>query len=349
MTPLELPQQQEPTCTEDAGPADARGVIIYLAQNRRHPLYGSSGRAKLERSLHLLYEHYNKQFGHDVRIFHEGDFDAKAQAEIIASRKEIQFDLLTVALWGAPPHIQTSQAASWHNAKFGVGYRNMCRLFAFLLHPHLRSLGYSYAMRIDDDGFLLSPITYNIFERMHTRGWRYAYRAVQFEAVRNALAWPEAVSSYVRARGLQPRQGFVRHCRPSGALNSCFTGVRNRTHPQHSIGWDGWTIYNNFYATELGWWSRPDVEAFRRHFDDLGGTYYYRWGDALLHTAAVQLFLDEEAVHRFVDFTYQHASIRENGSVLLWGGIFEGTDDPEGQKSLQIFRQMYGATLAPPY
>ena len=143
----------------------------------------------LERSLKLLHENYNDRERHDVLIFHEGDFDEAAQREIASAASRhptVRFLRLPASLWGAPEHVDTSAAAAWHNPKFGLGYRNMCRLFAFLLHGHLRELGYEYAMRLDDDSFVLSPIEYNVFARMRERRWRYAYRAAQFEAPRNA-------------------------------------------------------------------------------------------------------------------------------------------------------------------
>ena len=70
---------------DDTDNLPPRGVIVYLAQNRRHPLYGSQGRSNLEKSLRLLHEHYNRVQRHDVLIFHEGDFDEADQASVISS------------------------------------------------------------------------------------------------------------------------------------------------------------------------------------------------------------------------------------------------------------------------
>ena len=49
-----------------------------------------------------MYENYNERFKNDVRIYHEGDFDAAAQAEVIGGRREVQFYELNASLWGAP-------------------------------------------------------------------------------------------------------------------------------------------------------------------------------------------------------------------------------------------------------
>lgn len=343
---------------------------MYLAQNRRHPLYGSQGRSNLEKSLRLLHEHYNRVRRHDVLIFHEGDFDEADQASVISSAlasddeaiasQLVQFRLLPPSLWAAPPHVDASRAAEWHNPKFGLGYRHMCRLFAFLIHPYLLGLGYDYAMRLDDDSYILSPIHYNVFERMRRRRWRYVYRTMQFEARANALAFPEAVASFLAATSTAGREddektlgaatSFVRHCRPTGRLDACVTGKRNQTHPHLSQGWDGFSFYNNFYATELRWWGRPEVRRFLSHLDGMGGTHYYRWGDALIHTAAAQLYLKASEVGQVDEWTYEHASVAKKDGVVLWGGIFPGSDDERAAERVDEFRSRHhGVRLAPFY
>lgn len=341
--------------TGEASTRPPHGAIVYLAQNRRHPLYGGHGRSNLERSLRLLHEHYNDREQHDVLIFHEGDFDEASQHAIAAqasAHPTVGFHTLPSTLWGPPAHVDAAHAATWHNPKFGLGYRNMCRLFSFLLHGHLRERKYEYAMRMDDDSFILSPIPYNIFSRMRERRWRYAYRAAQFEAPKNALGWAEAVASYVNTTSAtaESARAFTRHCRPSGRAAACVSGPRNRTHPHLSEGWDGFTIYTNFYATELGWWDRPEVARFLEHIDRIGGTHYYRWGDALVHTAATQLFLRGDELAKLGEWTYQHASVRHADGALLWGGVFAGSDDPAAAATLEDFQSRHGgATLVPAY
>ena len=45
----------------------------------------------------------------------------------------------------------------------------------------LARLGYEWVMRMDDDSFVLSPVTYNVFDDMRARGLAYGYRTISRE------------------------------------------------------------------------------------------------------------------------------------------------------------------------
>ena len=95
---------------------------------------------------------------------------------------------------------------------------------------------------------------------------------------------------------------------------------------------------------KLHFGNAPDVQAFVRHFDRIGGWYKYRWGDLIFQSAAVQIFLAKNKVHKFTDWTYEHATIK-NGE-LVWGGIYRGSNDPD-LAAVKNFMKLYGATSLP--
>jgi Glycolipid 2-alpha-mannosyltransferase len=66
--------------------------------------------------------------------------------------------------------------------KTSVGYRAMCRFFAgaFLRHPALSCFRYSW--RIDTDSVYTCPILFDVFARMHERGWVYGWNVLYYEA-----------------------------------------------------------------------------------------------------------------------------------------------------------------------
>lgn len=54
-------------------------------------------------------------------------------------------------------------------------------------------------------------------------------------------------------------------------------------------------------------------EAYRklfRYFDEDGGFYYERWGDAPVHTLAVTMLLRPELLHHFSDVGYVHGGLQ---------------------------------------
>lgn len=75
------------------------------------------------------------------------------------------------------------------------------------------------------------------------------------------------------------------------------------------------------------------------HFDRTGGIYKYRWNDLVFQTAAVQIFLPESKVHKFTDWTYEHATTK--GDRLDWGGIYPGNGD-EDNPAIEAFKKQFG-------
>ncbi|MCP4907778.1 MAG: hypothetical protein GY910_22625, partial [bacterium] len=132
-------------------------AIIYLAQNTpRDSQYGRDSRTMLVRSLDLLYENYNDRFGHQIIIFHEGDFSSRDQAEIAAGRSEIRFEAIR---FDVPDFLRTEDVAEvWRGFhQFGMGHRHMCRFYSLELFDILDSMGIDWYFRMDDDSFLHSP------------------------------------------------------------------------------------------------------------------------------------------------------------------------------------------------
>jgi len=74
--------------------------------------------------------------------------------------------------------------------------------------------------------------------------------------------------------------------------------------------------------------------------DRVGAAYKYRWGDLLIQSAAVQIFMPKGKVYKFEDWTYEHATII--GGKLKYGGIYHGTQDKDA-KVVKAFRERYGA------
>ena len=199
----------------------------------------------------------------------------------------------------------------------------MIRFFTVGIWDVAEELGYAYIMRFDDDAYLLSPIAYNIFERMAERGLEYGFRLTSWEGGEPA---PKGelhafVREYALAMGIRPRWGLQQSCADGDGLTQ-YTPER--------CG-NLYTIYNNFFVAKVGWWRRPEVRAFLTHVDASKTIYYNRWGDALWHSVALQLFMPRPHVHMFEDFTYEHTSRKiylSRGKPIAcfqWGGLAIGT------------------------
>jgi len=112
-------------------------------------------------------------------------------------------------------------------------------------------------------------------------------------------------------------------------------------------------VYNNFFVTRVGFWHRPDVQHFLRHVDRQSFIYTHRWNDILWHSATLQTFLPRAQARLYDDFTYEHASTRDNPASPLqgcwyYGGISQGrTDASDALELASSFRARFCPDVEP--
>jgi len=159
-------------CTGERKSTD---VIVYLGQ-KQHSSYDSTHKNTLNASMESLRLNMLKIRESDVIVWHEGDL-TPADATALDGHANVRFCLLTEATgWGPPKWLPVIP-----ESKFSAGYRFMIRFYAVTIWTTLHSLGYKWVMRMDDDSFVLSPVTYNIFHDMRNRGLLYGYRMLSKE------------------------------------------------------------------------------------------------------------------------------------------------------------------------
>lgn len=331
--------------------------IIYLAQNtKKDPHRGRDSRSMLERSLDLLYVNYNDQFKHPVLIFHEGDFLDKDQDEIRKGRMEIEFHEVQFEL---PDFLNPKEVPELWDGHVNMGTRHMCRFYSLQIFDIIQDLGYDWFFRMDDDSFIHSKITYNLFEYMENHGYDYGYRVDIKDPQRACYGFSEAVIAYLKAERVKPHTFFDHFAKPEEINNEYFSFKgkvklmigsfidKIATKINYDLNgwtpsteWDRWGYYNNFFITKTSFWLQPEVQSFLHHFDRIGAGYKYRWSDLIIQTVAVQVFLPAKKVYKFTDWTYEHATILNE--KLNWGGIYQGDQDPKSEETAKAFEKAYG-------
>lgn len=330
--------------------------IIYLAQNtQKDPHYKRDSRSMLEKSLDLLYKNYNDQFRHPIIIFHEGDFLKKDQEEVKKGRIEIQFQEVHFEI---PNFLNPSEVPEMWDGHVNLGTRHMCRFYSLQIFDIIRDLGYDWFFRMDDDSFIHSKISYNLFEYMEKNDFEYGYRVDTKDPQRVCYGFSETVVAYLKAERIKPQTFFDHFAKPEDINNEYFSFKgkvktvigsfidKIATKINYDLNgwippteWDRWGYYNNFFITKTSFWHQPEVQSFLHHLDRVGAGYKYRWSDLIVQTVAVQIFLPESKVYKFTDWTYEHATIVDG--KLDWGGIYLGDDDPESEE-LKNFEKAYG-------
>jgi hypothetical protein len=339
-------------------------AIVYLAQNtRKDAQYGRDSRSLLMHSLDLLFANYNNRFKQTVLIFHEGDFSPEDQKAVARGRTEIQFKEIH---FETPSFLRKEEIPEIWGGKFGMGHRHMIRFYAVQVFDILEALGIDWFFRMDDDSFIHSKIDYDLFGFMESNNYEYGYRVDVREPEFCTHGFSETVEAYLVAERIKPtffydnvNCDWVGQISPMNLAKIAVKKILMRVNPNKKyvlnspahatygylpkrgsfFQYNLWGYYNNFFITKVGFWKRPDVQAFLHYLDRIGGGYKYRWNDLITQTAAVQIFMPKEKVHKFTDWTYEHATVI-NGK-LCWGGIYEGAADRDSQ-AVKEFVASYG-------
>ena len=163
---------------------------------------------------------------------------------------------------------------------------------------------YDYIMRMDEESYIHSGISYNLFDHMVSQGYEYAFQQCSYEMGSMGQVW----TNYTKANPhVVPLQTFTSK-RPCG-------------------------FYNNFFIAKLAFFKSDPVQHFLTFVDQGGYMYRQRVNDLVLQTAAVYAFLPTEKIHRFLDFTYEHITLEKSGCPR-WGGIQQGYEDPNGRETI---------------
>ena len=352
----------------------APNAIVLLAQ-KKHSTYQRDSLGLLVQTLDLLRDNYLKagkdhSSNTDIFLFHNGDFDDndlvfledRLLLPIDGQEQQQQVGILRMVnlhntvYWSLPESLKHDHQESWKGSDiYPIGYRHMCRWFGKAVwhffqdwnHHYQENPGsndvcqpYRYIARLDEDSFLLSPIHYDIFDHMAAHNYLYGYRMCAYE-VEETLPkmwfkkWRKSlIASSDNSTNNQPQRQ---------ALLQISMSNNNSTTESQSPLLCG--LYTNFFVADLEFFGTPEVIKFLREIDRRGLYYRKRFGDLLVHTLAVYAFAPAGQVHRFLDFTYQHATMdyfkdREK-ECISWGSIQAGYNDPEGEQKVDQFYQTH--------
>jgi len=335
-----------------------QNALVVLAQKKHSTYVGRDSLDLLVKTLDLFRQNYLQQHNDenddryhtvDIFLFHTGDFDEDdlirleelllqpPQDEFAASslpknnnpknRRQGSLRMINLnntAYWSLPAFLQHDNPETWKGSEiYGVGYRHMCRWFGMQLwqffedlNHHQEGCNYRYIARLDEDSFILSPIQQDMFKVMQLNQYVYGYRMCAFELEETL-----------------PKIWFKKW------KKSLTTTSSTTIHRNIEVGLCG--FYTNFFVADLQFFTSPPVAQFLQEIDRRGLFYRKRFGDLLVHTLAVYAFAPSTQIHRFLDFTYQHATIdyfkdREK-ECISWGSIQAGYNDPHGEQLVDAF------------
>ena len=319
------------TCSRKRQSKDA---IVWLGQ-RKHSTYDATHTNTLNASMSSVAAMYRAVTKADVLVWHEGDLVEARDADALhAHGANVRWCVLNEKSgWGRR---SDQRSVKLKDDRWAPGYLFMIRWYAVTAWDVLEALGYEWAMRFDDDSFLVSPVDYDIFGAMRRDGYEYGFRSISRECDR---LFGGFVDAYRETKGIPALiddgtifcERFPKHCHGGKARHPKFP-PQNRPYCE---GPGRLGFYNNWFVTRVGFWTSPAVAAFRKAFDDSALIFTQRNNDLIFQTAVVRLLLPRERWRRFADFTYQHHTVREG--QVRWGGLETGYGDAHARRHLQEY------------
>lgn len=325
---------QNATVFQDTSNECQRNAIVYLAQKHHSSYNHRNSFASLLKSIDLLRVNYLQRFGNagnvDVFVFHTGDFDTSN--DYVTLREHLGGSSFRGILhlvdlsqnspyWRRPKQHRKDNPSDWYAwPLFSEGYRHMMHWFAMGIWDffddwnNASGCQYRYIWRLDEDSYIHSPIWYNMFEMMEANQYVYGFRMCAYElrVAKRMWVW------WNRQQPKDKPTWFQREWEP-----------------------DLCGFYNNFFVADLSFFRSDPVQKYLKFIDRHGQIYRRRLGDLMIHSLVVYAYAPREKIHRFLDFTYEHATLNGTDGCLLWGGIQSGYNDPTPSTTLDPFHFRY--------
>lgn len=247
-----------------------KNVIVYLVRGDKKSL------VSLKRSLELLKRNFLPWNPTDVLVFHESNV---TDFTIRSCFPEINV-LCALVDFSSRPHGEGIMETPRNMSLGGWGYRHMCNFFANGIFLRHELDGYDYQMRMDDDSYILSPVKYNVFEKMRSNGIKYCYRSVEWDLPDVCDGLRAVAIEYFKRIGARiPRRRFSLYVP---------------------------TYYTNFEINDLQFFRSKSWQGFAKTIVESNGIWNCRWGDAPIRYLGVNGLLSPSEVLQLTDLHYFH-------------------------------------------
>ncbi|KAI7902598.1 glycosyltransferase family 15 protein [Cokeromyces recurvatus] len=284
-----LPDPNKPPAWQNTTRAKAAFVIL----TRNEELDA------LRRSIQQLEARFNHKFNYPYVFLNDVEFTPEFK-ELTSSltNAETKYGLIPKEHWSYPAWIDIEKADRLRK-KMGedgviyggsLSYRHMCRFESGFFYRHPLMEEYEYYWRVEPGVEFYCDIDYDPFLYMKENNKKYGWTIslIEFEETIPTL-W-ETTKKFIKEHSdMIPKKNLIDFISNDNghSYNLCH-------------------FWSNFEIGDLKFLRSPEYSAFFDYLDKSGGFFYERWGDAPVHTIAVNLFLNKSQVHFFNDIGYKH-------------------------------------------
>jgi len=277
----------------------------------------------LKTSLYFLFKNFNSKYKYPVIILHEGDYDNNSKNEILLSirgecKDIVKFQELDKNDFKVPDHINKSKMQNcinvkpvpyWRNDK----YRIMCNFWIKHFFKYCKE--YDYVMRIDDDSIIEEPITQDMFQIMKDKDLNYISNIVHIDCSICNYGMKDFFEGIYPNKKDKIKELFMEHkldntSKYFNKFKEIYSIINEKEYNETTIEMAmPLMYYNNFCITRPSLWNSKEIKNIINEIDKLGYIFYYRWGDAPLHTLIMTLY-DNKKLSKF-SFKYSKRLQRE--------------------------------------
>lgn len=260
-------------------------------------------------SMRSLEDRFNRDYKYPWVFMNDVPFTEEfiTETSLMASGK-VYYELIPAEDWNPPPHIDLKKLEenvlnSMHVIYgFSKSYRNMCHFNSGFFYKQKRLLNYDWYFRVEPDVEYMCDFLYDPFTLLRTNNKAYGF-TITIPDYFNTIPtlWPTVKEFMAK---------YPQYLHPNNAIDFI---TSNETDIFHGTFTDSNSEYNmchfwtNFEIANLNFFRSEAYNKFFEHLDQSGGFYYERWGDAPVHSIALALLLDRDAIHHFEDIGYYHA------------------------------------------
>lgn len=286
-----LPERKQPLTTPTAPSINA--AIVYLAEFKEEKSV-----IELTKSLEKLYLHFLKQNAlYPVLIFYEPSDHARIQPSLVAqlecavknltlSNQSILRFLEASDFYEIPPGLPPiPQVVSNAN----MGYRHMCRFWAYGVFQHPAISALEYYWRLDTDLFLIRDIKLDPFQWMRSAHLAYVYAATELDAPEVVTGLWATTLEYMRRNAMHPRTMRPLANHVDGLDEVSTMPLQEAVDLMLKAGYNLLIYYNNFEVSRSDIWRSQEYLAYFAALDASGGIFLTRWGDAPIRTLALHM------------------------------------------------------------
>ncbi|KAI0019605.1 glycolipid 2-alpha-mannosyltransferase [Xylariomycetidae sp. FL0641] len=297
------------SCQEPATDAPRENAaIVMLARNDEVE--------KARRSVVSLERRFNQWFKYPIVFLNDEPWSEEfIQAMRASTSAPTTFDLVPKDSWLFPPWMDENKAKMSIKRQGEKGilyagmetYHHMCRFFSGYFYQIDALKKYKWYWRLEPDVEFSCSITYDPFVEMARHNKVYGFTLALWEEGRTCPSLFRKVSDW-KEQQLVPDSSLWKANVDATWVPWPFRRALSWL-PHRDRNGDRWNLchyWSNFEVADLDFFRSEEYQDLYRKLEHEGGFYSERWGDAAVHSLAVNMLAEPHQIHHFADIGYRH-------------------------------------------